>query len=229
MFGHFVLNLYLLSRFLASCVPSRTTIVNKKRARDGAQPADPDGQRMSHPLQQVEQDYNHHPTCPICLELCEWACETHCGHAFCSRCFLKWWQRQGQQRKKVTCPLDRREVFAVFPSPSLRARGHKPSDHRYMDEKLRQYNSMMQDSWIQESWRWGARAIREWSSLPAGFKLIIVVLCIIVIIYIASPCDILPEMLFGPIGLLDDLFVIPIVAAFGGAMFRYAVMNFRRS
>jgi len=72
-------------------------------------------------------------------------------------------------------------------------------------------------------------SVREWSTLPASFKLMIVILCLVVLVYIASPCDILPEMLFGPIGLLDDLAVIPIVAAFGGAMFRYAVMHFRRT
>jgi len=160
IFAHFLVNLYLLARLLASCLPVRTTHVKEPRQPSGSENADSDGPRLAATMEQVEQDYTNHPTCPICLEPCEWACETHCGHAFCCRCFLKWWQRQGQQRKKVTCPLDRREVFAVFASPSLRARGPKPTDHRYLDEKLRQYNSMMQDSWIQESWRWSARAIR---------------------------------------------------------------------
>ncbi|KAJ1474261.1 hypothetical protein T484DRAFT_1833017 [Baffinella frigidus] len=103
------------------------------------------------------------PTCPICLESVQWACETSCGHAFCAACFLTWSQRFAM--RTVTCPMDRRQVHAVYASAALRRRhqrapGHVPPSpsevtrHAELDEQLLRFNERNGAGWVHENARW---------------------------------------------------------------------------
>lgn len=56
--------------------------------------------------------------------------------------------------------------------------------------------------------------------MVAMFRIRIVVCLLLVVLYILSPLDIIPEMMFGFLGWLDDLFIMIIVAIYISVIYR---------
>ena len=57
------------------------------------------------------------------------------------------------------------------------------------------------------------------------FRVRLIICCVMAFIYIASPLDIIPESVFGILGLLDDIFVIVLLAVYASVLYRRYVAD----
>ncbi|CAI5440570.1 unnamed protein product [Caenorhabditis angaria] len=53
--------------------------------------------------------------CSICLGSAEFAVVTDCGHVFCCRCIIEYWQHSKPIVKPVDCAICRTEIFELNP------------------------------------------------------------------------------------------------------------------
>ena len=52
-------------------------------------------------------------SCPICLSLMSFPVDTNCGHTFCVRCILSYWQHD-QWPRPARCPVCRSRVSSII-------------------------------------------------------------------------------------------------------------------
>jgi uncharacterized membrane protein YkvA (DUF1232 family) len=166
-----------------------------------------------------QQDQNE--ICPICQDVLTDACETSCGHFFCGKCLIDYWNSLPSDAPKK-CPLDRRVVTFVIPSYDQR---QKVNQHHHIPGR-EQGGRLSQDIDAQ-LYRWNRILnnqahplydVRENVHLLHRFyegseedntiilnKFILFFVLLLVILYIISPMDLIPDTI-PVIGLLDELF-----------------------
>jgi len=77
--------------------------------------------------------------CPICLNACQWPCETTCGHRFCSACVTTYWRSSGALAA-LSCPMCRTRVTLLIPCFAAEGGDGETRQARLRD--LAEYNSV---------------------------------------------------------------------------------------
>jgi len=65
-------------------------------------------------------------------------------------------------------------------------------------------------------------------SLPVCSKFYLLALAVAVIIYLVSPVDLIPEIVFGIIGLVDDILICVTVVLYSASYYRNFIVNMGR-
>ncbi|CAF4515018.1 unnamed protein product [Rotaria socialis] len=158
-------------------------------------------------------------TCPICLEdplaLCV---ETNCGHLFCGKCIITFWKFQSNWMSGLKCPVCRQQVTVLLNCFTAEERAAPDSnDRQTVVNGVKDFNrrfSSAQRTWLEYFYDipvlipYIIRQVFSTEGLALAYRLRAIVLMIVVIAYVISPFDILPESVLGIFGLLDDLFIV---------------------
>ncbi|RHY32279.1 hypothetical protein DYB25_013919 [Aphanomyces astaci] len=118
------------------------------------------------------------PTCPICLSDVQLACETNCGHSFCTSCLTSYF---ASRRVAYPCPCCRQHAASFV-------------------QQLTDLPTLLS---------WAGRP-RSQSSL-ALWSPMRMACCVVTLLYIVSPVDVIPEAAFGLFGYMDDLFLVLVI------------------
>ena len=89
-------------------------------------------------------------------------------------------------------------------------------ESRSLTEHLRDLPVLLRHLWS---------ALWTGEGLQTAFQIRVVVLLFVWLAYFLSPLDLLPEALFGIIGLLDDLFLMILISVYLSYFFRRIVSN----
>ncbi|XP_037071493.1 E3 ubiquitin-protein ligase RNF170-like isoform X2 [Pollicipes pollicipes] len=171
--------------------------------------------------------------CAICLaDNIQLGIETNCGHIFCAQCLFTY-RDHGSFVGPMKCALCRQPVTLLFPSftedelnsaelEEIQARDrarHEASRYnrrfsgepRELMEYLRDLPTLMRHLW--------AEFFSE-GGLFLMFRIRVVVCFLAALLYVASPLDILPEAVFGLLGLFDDIFIMVLIMIYVSVIYR---------
>ena len=147
--------------------------------------------------------------CPVCHGDTTLPVQTNCNHKYCSGCIIDWWQTKGAT-KPVSCPCCRREI--VFLLVCYEQEGLGREERRVLSQ-IQDYNRKFSNTNLLGNWTrfytQDSIAIvtyiwNSFSLLPHDVKMAVLAYTVLLIVYLISPIDILPEAILGPFGLLDD-------------------------
>ena len=159
--------------------------------------------------------------CPICLDKLTFAIETNCAHLYCTECFLEYYERGAPAPsllpQPVTCPCCRRRVDALITrfSPAEETSTDMPT----LLTRIQQYNqrysgeSRPLSDHLRDTPVFLRRMAGEAVSSPGGlvrllFRSHFVLSVVGSMLYVFSPFDLLPEMVFGVLGYVDDALIL---------------------
>ncbi|ETV73885.1 hypothetical protein H257_11542 [Aphanomyces astaci] len=153
------------------------------------------------------------PTCPICLSDVQLACETNCGHSFCTSCLTSYF---ASRRVAYPCPCCRQHIHLVhtFYSPDEMSsqEGHAcllKLDQFNLRARRQAASFVQQLTDLPTLLSWAGRA-RSQSSLTLWSPMRMAC-CVVTLLYIVSPVDVIPEAAFGLFGYMDDLFLVLVI------------------
>jgi len=175
--------------------------------------------------------------CAICLGDAEFAVETNCGHVYCGNCLLEVWRRSSAL-SAIPCPYCRQRITIILPyfSDSEKTSA-EPDDVETRDKiKLEVYTYNRRYSGeprsVVEHVRDLPMLLRHLvvylfsgEGLHFAFQLRVYALALVWIVYLLSPLDLLPEAMFGLIGLLDDLVIFLLISMYLTFFFRQIMSN----
>ena len=147
--------------------------------------------------------------CPICQSTPTQPIQTNCNHKFCSNCFIQWWRTRGTGAP-APCPFCRCEVTFLLIGYNQTG---LDADARGILSKVHDYNRKFSRRTFTHSWTrfYTQDAVvifnyiwHSYNLLPHDVKMAVLGYTVILILYLISPIDILPEAILGPIGLIDD-------------------------
>ena len=159
--------------------------------------------------------------CPICLDKLTYAIETNCAHLYCAECFLEYYERGAPSPtllpQPVTCPCCRRRVDALI-TRFTTAEEHE-SDMAPLLQRIQQYNTRFSSDprpisdHLRDTPVYLRRFVGEAVSSPGGlvrllFRSHFLLSVIGSMLYVFSPFDLLPELVFGVLGYVDDALII---------------------
>lgn len=179
--------------------------------------------------------------CAICLESLTLAVETNCGHHFCGDCLLQTFRHRPLGELIKPCPLCRSNVTLImirFTPEEREAQDGTNLAQRRIEIRnfVRTYNR--QSYGVPRSVSefisdipflirnfatdfFSVRGLFYLFQLRMGF-------CIsVAIAYLLSPLDIIPESVYGILGLVDDLFVLVLLCVYLSVTYRELVLNDR--
>lgn len=197
-----------------------------------------------HALNRVQSSSAHQPAmrlsgrsdadeCPICLCAIAFGCETLCGHAFCTECFLRAWRAQQQTLQPARCPLCRAPVTVLCERFTPTERGPDCSIAAARQRQaLRAYNSCVSSTphRLAQLVREAPALLRRLCAHPAhALRLLrrgrLLLATLATLAYLASPFDLLPEALLGALGLVDDALVLGLVGLSLAAWYRRELLH----
>ncbi|KAL5486422.1 hypothetical protein EMCRGX_G018894 [Ephydatia muelleri] len=152
--------------------------------------------------------------CPVCLGPPVHLIEATCGHTYCAQCFLTYW-RHDRWPNAARCPVCRREVTLVLMSASARTGD--------LQQELRDYNLRMSGECrplmhylydLPVLLRHLAQDLFTAGGLRTVHRLHLLLLILLTCAYLLAPLDLIPEAVFGLLGLLDDLAVLLLMLLF---------------
>ena len=131
-----------------------------------------------------------------------------CSHDFWGTWLINIWEHTGQQ---IKCPMWRSSVSVIF-------REFEPNEeNQEIREKIKRYNRLYSEnrSFI-EFFLDAPYLIRRWFGSIHGVagliqNLRLLTLLMVAFLYIISPLDLIPESVFGVLGLLDDIFIFILI------------------
>lgn len=168
--------------------------------------------------------------CSICHDSFTFPCQANCAHWFCGDCILRVWQHTSALQA-CRCPICRRPINLLIPSNFERS--GDPEAQRVLRD-VANYNryhgggpvSIMQR--VRDMPLLLRRLMQDLMdpqrALPLVHRTRIIIYLILLAFYVFSPLDILPEGIFGFIGLLDDFLVMLLVLFHLAAMYRAALV-----
>ncbi|KAL9691364.1 hypothetical protein QQ045_011785 [Rhodiola kirilowii] len=172
--------------------------------------------------------------CSVCHGSFNIPCQANCSHWFCANCILLVWHH-GSALQPCKCPLCRRNITLLIPSEPYARRNHDPEVVDTL-QKIERYNRLFGERGggifqrVQDLPFLLKRLLRELMdpqrSLPLVIRARVYIAIIVSFLYVISPIDIIPEGLFGVVGLLDDLIVVLTVFMHLAAVYR-SVLLFR--
>lgn len=154
--------------------------------------------------------------CSICQEAFTHPCQANCGHWFCARCILAVWNHANTVTRPCRCPMCRRDVRVLLP-PHERwpVRGDNQLQLDAVNLYNRRFSGLPVSTW--QRIRDAPILLRHLFSrlsdprevvwlLRTG-RVIFLAFCFLVL-YVLSPFDLIPEGMYGVLGLIDDILVI---------------------
>lgn len=175
--------------------------------------------------------------CAICLDEATFAVETNCGHVYCGNCLLEVWRRSSSF-SACPCPYCRQRITIILPYFSAVEKNSADlAEIETRDKILKDvytYNRRHsgEPRSIAEQVRDLPMLLRHLivylfsgEGLHLAFQLRVGVLIMVWLIYLLSPLDLLPEAVFGLIGLLDDLLIFVLISMYLTFFFRQIMSN----
>lgn len=195
----------------------------------------PEGSGGSEANQGRTRSSNH--DCAVCLESATLALETNCGHVYCGNCILEVWRRSNALAA-TACPYCRQRITILLPYFSQEERDSADLteietrnsilnevhtyNRRYSGEP-RTLVEVIRD--LPVLLRHLVHYLFSGDGLHLAFQLRVAVLAAIWLVYLLSPLDLIPEAVFGLVGLLDDLVVFLLIAMYLTFFFRQIMAN----
>ncbi|XP_077241413.1 uncharacterized protein LOC143881947 isoform X2 [Tasmannia lanceolata] len=171
--------------------------------------------------------------CSICHDPFNLPCQANCSHWFCGNCFMRVWHH-ASILQPCKCPICRRLVTLLIPSEDALSQRSDPEAGQVL-ENVEKYNRLFgggSHGLIQRLRdlpfllrRLLGELVDPQRSLPLVFKARMFCAMAASIIYVVSPVDIIPEGLFGILGLLDDLIIVLIVFFYLAALYQRALIS----
>lgn len=172
--------------------------------------------------------------CPICITNTNFAIETNCGHVFCGTCIINYWQvsSNGLFVTQMRCPMCRQALtclLTMFTDAEMRS-DDIASISRRVNEYNRKFSGLPRPfiEYIMELPTLLRHAISQLFSLDGlhiWYRIRVIFFIVIAVTYLLSPFDILPESVYGIIGLLDDILIFFFVAIYISIIFRQYIAN----
>ncbi|KAH7681017.1 RING finger protein 170 [Dioscorea alata] len=170
--------------------------------------------------------------CSVCHDDFNLPCQANCSHWFCGHCILRVWHH-ASALQPCKCPICRRVITLLIPSETAQHQRHDPEASRVLTQ-IENYNRVFgggSRSFVQRLRDvpfFLRRLMRELMdphrSLPLVFKARMIFAIVLSTIYVLSPVDIVPEAVFGFIGLLDDFLILLIVFLHVAAIYRSVLL-----
>lgn len=171
--------------------------------------------------------------CSICHDSFALPCQANCSHWFCGNCILRVWHHGSSALQPCKCPICRRFITLLIPTDAA-AQERQDSETSQILENIENYNrnfgggpsSLIQR--LRDLPFFMRRLLRELMdpqrSLPLVFRARMIFAMVMSAIYVLSPVDILPEGIFGFVGLLDDLIILLIVLLHVSTVYRSVLL-----
>jgi RING finger protein 170 len=178
--------------------------------------------------QQQSRRRDHDLTCPVCISEARFPVETNCGHVFCGQCMMTYWEIRNRLAA-VRCPSCRQQVTILLTCFSDAETQDTSADKQQIVDGINRYNRRFSGqplSWMEYLMdlptllRHCISEVLSLSGLIWMFRLRVLVCFLFALLYLVSPLDILPEAIFGFFGLLDDVFVVLIMAIYVSIIYR---------
>lgn len=173
---------------------------------------------------------NDNEQCPICLDQMAMPVETNCGHVFCGPCIVAYWET-GSWLRGMNCPICRQEVSLLLP-PILTEQEQASDDVRQSLTSIHAYNRRFSGEprtlleYIQDFpvlFRHLVRELFSVDGLVIMFRLRVFLYFFLVIFYIISPLDLIPEAVTGVLGFIDDIIILLVVLVYVTVLYRHHV------
>lgn len=176
--------------------------------------------------------------CPICLHEHQLAVETNCGHLYCGNCLRTYIYIRGIM-SRIACPMCRQQISVLFACFTERELQRTPAsdvgpDVQVLYQMIADYNRRFsgEPRSFMEMIRDCPTLMRHlWNEffsvggLMLMFRIRIVLCFLAAVMYLVSPLDIIPEAVFGVLGLLDDVFVLFLLAIYISIIYRRLVVS----
>jgi RING finger protein 170 len=154
---------------------------------------------------------------------------------FAANCIVQHWKTKthGLMHAKVTCPICRQSVNIILPLFPLETQ-ELTADYRSLMLNLNSYNKKFSGAprpymeYIYDLPIMLRHAITELFSLNGlnfWYRIRLVVIMIIAVIYLLSPFDLIPESVYGIIGIVDDFCILLLLAIYVSVFYRQFVTN----
>ncbi|MFH4975114.1 hypothetical protein AB6A40_001823 [Gnathostoma spinigerum] len=173
--------------------------------------------------------YGDDRTCPICFSPASFAILTNCGHLFCCNCIYSYWRHTTSLTTPVSCAVCRTVVSILMPMPVEGERENNTIGAAECDSQLNDYNRRFSGEsrpildYIRDLPVLVPYMLRTMVSINGiiwMFRIRVLLCLLAVVVYILSPFDILPEAVFGILGMADDLFITFVVLIYATILFR---------
>lgn len=147
--------------------------------------------------------------CPICLEeVSNVSILTNCGHVFDLSCFKLFWQHHSHS-STLTCPCCRTRINMIHPNFDSTQFVEEIEDVRRFNrlsgavprsllETINDFPVLLKQL---------IRAFFSGNIVTVAFKLRMLCLMAVGFLYLLSPFDLIPELVFGIFGYVDDILV----------------------
>lgn len=161
----------------------------------------------------------HSESCPICLEVVSFPVQTNCGHTFCGSCVLTCWDHGQWLMNPMPCPMCRQTITLIFLHFTEEEVGTVGRDQPLLVEKIGSYNRRFSGAprpWMDYIYDIPTLIRQMWSDSGLDFlmRFRICAYFVLVVCYVITPMDILPESVFGVVGMIDDIVVVVIIALY---------------
>jgi len=193
--------------------------------------------------------------CPICYEVFTLPVETNCRHTFCANCAILCWEtteaRGGGNTilSPLHCPMCRSEVSTLVPrfefseelieglpeGEDLMTERQAVIQHiKTTNEKLKSYNrrfSKIRRSWFDYFTDIPLMLYHMWceatgrTGLLLFCKMQVIVAVSACFMYICLPFDIIPESVYGVVGIVDDVIILLTVLVYLSFLYRSIVLE----
>ncbi|XP_032230065.1 E3 ubiquitin-protein ligase RNF170 [Nematostella vectensis] len=169
--------------------------------------------------------------CPVCITDARFLTMTNCGHEFCAPCIITYW-RHGRWLGAVQCPVCRQQVNLLFANFSSEESSSDDS-HQWRGE-INEYNRRFSGlpRSVMEHLRDLPTLLRQLFSelfsvggLVWVLRMRIILCFFAAALYFISPLDIIPESVFGILGLLDDALILLLLLVYVTEAYRQYVAN----
>lgn len=175
--------------------------------------------------------------CPICLSDARFAVETNCGHLFCGQCMVTYW-RHGTWLGAVRCPVCRQQVTIMLQcyteAEQNSAELEDIEEKTLLNSEINHYNRRFSGEprpaldYIRDLPMLLRHLWNEFFSvggLMYMFRIRIILCFFAACMYLISPLDIIPEAVFGILGLFDDVFVVLLLTIYISIIYRRFITN----
>lgn len=171
--------------------------------------------------------------CSVCHDGFTLPCQANCSHWFCGECILRVWEHSSSL-SPCRCPICRRSITLLIPSEALQAEQGNPLAQRILRDVAnynRRFGGGPVSLWqrLRDMPLLLQRLAWEFTDANRAFLLlhnIRILFCILlVVLYVLSPFDIIPEFALGLLGLLDDLLIVLFVAYYISTVYRSTLLG----
>jgi len=185
---------------------------------------------QSNPSDTTElRSFSYNTRCPICLESeCYLPCTTNCGHTYCGECLVNYWR--SLPLGVVLCPTCRRTITLIIPPTD------NSSNSTYVRSQIGIFNRLHRSrSWYETVldapvllpflWNRLTNFVAGGDAISLFIRFRIYATLLLVLLYVLSPFDIVPESIMGIIGIIDDVVFVLLAVMYLCSIVRVILSN----